>query len=82
MPQSTISNGNGSSQPGAALLATLLQHVRDTRAAYYRGVPGVTYETMADAAYRYLRMRAIVEGKTGRAAVPTKGAIAHLLRAL
>ena len=64
------------------LLDTLARHVRETRAAYYRGVPGVTYDDMAAAASRLLTMRGIVEAQSGRKVTskPTKAQIAHMLR--
>lgn len=77
LPQSTTS-------PIVALLDTLERHVKETKAAYYRGVPGVTYEDMAAAARRLIEMRAVVERSTGRKVTskPTKLAIASLLRSL
>lgn len=66
-------------QPSPVLQA-LLDQVRATRAAYYRGVDGVTYEDMAAAAERYLRMRNVLQGKAGN--LVTKGQIASLLRGL
>lgn len=67
-----------------ALLGTLLQHVRDTRAAYYQGINGVTYEDMQAAANRYLRMQeAYAAAKEGRKPKNiTKARIAYLLRGL
>ena len=61
---------------------TLLQHLRETRAAYYAGMPGVTHEDMASAARRVLEVRRMLERATGRPATTkvTKEAIATLLR--
>jgi hypothetical protein len=64
------------------VLDTLTAQVRQTRAAYYAGMPGVTYEDMAASAARLLRMRGIIERMQGRPVTskPTTGQIAHLLR--
>ncbi len=64
-------------------LDTLERHVKETKAAYYRNTPGVTYDDMAAAARRLLKMRASVERATGRpvTSTPTKAAIAAILRA-
>lgn len=64
------------------LLDTLAKHVKETKAAYYAGTPGVTYEDMVGAATRLLRMRGIVERADGRkvTSAPTKSQIAILLR--
>jgi hypothetical protein len=65
------------------ILHTLKQQVIETRAAYYRGVTGITYEDMAAAARRYLTILASVDRAAGRKAKKvTSGSIAHLLRAL
>lgn len=65
------------------LLNTLQDQVRQTRAAYYQGVPGVGYEDMAASARRYLSMLASVDKAAGRKPKRvTSGAVAHLLRAL
>lgn len=61
-------------------VSVLRQQMVDIRAAYYRSMPGVTYDDMACAARRYLRMRAILHGKSGRQATPTKRDVARLLR--
>ena len=60
---------------------TLLRHLRETRAACYAGMPGVTHDDMA-AARRVLEMRRMLERTTGRAVMTTvsKEAIATLLR--
>jgi hypothetical protein len=66
-----------------AACRVLLDHMRQTRAAYQRGVPGVTYDDMRAAAERVLRMRVSVERASGRQVTTkvTTAAIAHLLRA-
>lgn len=66
------------------LLTTLENQVRQTKAAYYRNTPGITYDDMAAAARRLLEMRAAYEKASGRrvASKPTKKAIATLLRAI
>lgn len=66
------------------LLTTLENQVRQTKAAYYAAVPGVTYDDMADAARRLLDMRAAYERASGRKVTSkaTKKAIATLLRAI
>lgn len=66
-----------------SVLHVLRQHVIDTRAAYYRGVPGITYEDMAAAARRYLTMMALANQAAGRPTQPvTTGSVARLLRGL
>lgn len=66
------------------LLQTLESQVRQTKAAYYRGVPGVTYDDMAAAARRLLEMRACYERASGRKVTSkaTNKAVATLLRAI
>jgi len=66
------------------LLQTLENQVRQTKAAYYASVPGVTYEDMAAAARRLLDMRACYERSSGRRVTSkaTPKAIATLLRSL
>lgn len=66
------------------LLTTLESQVRQTKAAYYSAVPGVTYDDMAAAARRLLEMRAVVERATGRKVTskPTSLAVATLLRSI
>lgn len=68
--------------PMRLLLDTLAKQVRDTKAAYYSNVPGVTYDDMAAAAERLLRMRAMAERMSGRkvTSAPTKKQIAVMLR--
>jgi hypothetical protein len=69
--------------PTRLLLTTMQDHVRQTRRAYYQGMPGVTYEDMQAAARRFLEMKASIDRANGRKAAPvTSAAIAHLLRAL
>lgn len=64
------------------VLETLTKHLKQTRAAYYAGMPGVTYDDMAQAARRLLVMRGHYERASGRrvTSAPTKGQVAHLLR--
>lgn len=65
------------------VLDTLTGQLKQTRAAYYANMPGITYEDMAASAARLLRMRAVVEKMTGRPVKsdPTsKKQIAALLR--
>ena len=66
------------------LLQTLENQVRQTKAAYYSAVPGVTYDDMAAAARRLLEMRASYERASGRKVTSkvTSKAIATLLRSL
>lgn len=66
------------------VLSVLERHVKQTKDAYYRGVPGVTYEDMAASARRLLEMRAAYEKASGRRVTskPTKVAISTLLRSL
>lgn len=66
------------------LLTTLENQVRQTKAAYYRNTPGVTYDDMAAAARRLIEMRAAYEKASGRKVTSraTKKAIATLLRAI
>jgi hypothetical protein len=66
------------------LLTTLENQVRQTKAAYYRNMPGVTYDDMAGAARRLLEMRVAYERASGRPVKTkvTKKAIATLLRAI
>jgi len=64
------------------ILDTLAKHLRETKAAYYANMPGVTYEDMSAAAARLLTMRGICEKASGRkvTSAPTKKQIAILLR--
>lgn len=66
------------------LLGTLENQVRQTRAAYYQSMPGVTYDDMAASARRLLTMRAAYEKASGRPVKTkvTKKAVANLLRSL
>ena len=59
---------------------TLLRHLREIKADYYAGMPGVTHDDMA-AARRVLEVRRMLERTTGRAVTTTvsKEAIATLL---
>lgn len=68
--------------PNRAILDVLMKHLRDMKAAYYRGTPGVTYDDMVAAAERVLRMRAAYERASGRPVrtVVSKAAVANLLR--
>ena len=65
-----------------AMHDALMQHLRETRAAYYAGMPGVTHEDMANAARRVLEVRRMLERATGRPVTTkvTKEAVASLLR--
>ncbi len=65
-----------------AMHDTLMTHLRETRAAYYAGMPGVTHEDMAAAARRVLEVRQMLERASGRLVTTkvTKEAIAALLR--
>src|SRR5688500_1321046 len=65
-----------------SLLPVLERHLADTKRAYHNGMPGVTYEDMARAAERLLRVRQMYEEATGRPVRTqiTKQAIASLLR--
>lgn len=64
------------------VLETLTNALRNTKAAYYRAEPGVTYEDMRDAAARLLEWRGRYEKATGRPvrSKATPKAIATLLR--
>lgn len=64
------------------VLDTLDRHLRQTKAAYYAGMPGVTYDDMAAAAERLLRMRRAYEQASGRPVTTkvTKAAVSTLLR--
>lgn len=66
------------------ILQTLENQVRQTKAAYYSGMNGVTYEDMAAAARRLLRMRISYERASGRKVSTkiTKQAVASLLRSM
>lgn len=66
------------------ILQTLENQVRETKAAYYRSVPGITYDDMAAAARRLLEMRASFEKASGRKVRTkvTKAAIANMLRSI
>lgn len=66
------------------LLQTLENQVRQTKAAYYSAVPGVTYDDMAAAAQRLIEMRACYERASGRKVTSkvTRKAIATLLRSI
>ena len=64
------------------LLQTLENQVRQTKAAYYSAVPGVTYDDMAAAARRLLEMRASYERASGRKVTSkvTSESIVRLIR--
>ncbi len=66
----------------AALVRLLDRHLHQTKAAYQRGTPGVTYADLKAAAERLLTARAMWEQATGRPvrSKPTMGQIATLLR--
>jgi hypothetical protein len=66
------------------LHSTLERQAKQTKAAYYAGIPGVTYEDMSAAARRLLEMRVAIEKATGRPVRTkvTKASVATLLRSL
>jgi hypothetical protein len=63
-------------------LAALERHLADVKKAYHQGQRGYTYDDMAAAAERVLRMRIAIEKASGRAVKTklTRRAIADLLR--
>lgn len=63
-------------------IKTLTDALKATKAAYYKGTPGVTYEDMRDAAARLLTFRGLYERATGRPvrSKATPKAVASLLR--
>lgn len=66
-------------------MITILEgQLRQTRAAYYKNTPGITYDDMSASAKRVLEMRAAIERSTGRPVKTkvSKRAIAQLIRGL